>query len=432
MRKNYQLIALLLFCFASGRIKSQTAQDFRKIVDTLASATFEGRGYVNDGVVKTADFLAGEFEKCNLQKFKTSYYQNFNIDVNTFPGSMVLQMGEELLIAGKDFLVEPVSPPIKGKFKTVAVKKEELLSEGFVINLLQKSAGKVLVIDERNYKPGDSKTEKQLTETIQFLKYGMQAGNIATIVLTNEKLSWSPAGFQAQKPVFIVNSTISAKNINSVVVSVDAKMRNKYGTSNLVGYTIGTEIPDSFLVVTAHYDHLGRMGSSVYFPGANDNASGVSMILNLAKYFSKNPHKYSVVFLALSAEEVGLLGAKYFTENPLFDLSKIKFLVNFDLTGTGEEGIKVVNATVFPKQFENLKAINDSLQLLPSVQARGEACISDHCMFYQKGVPCFYIYTLGGIKAYHDIYDRPETLPLTEIEDYYNLMIKFFESFLQE
>ncbi|MEN8203855.1 MAG: M20/M25/M40 family metallo-hydrolase, partial [Bacteroidota bacterium] len=164
-----------------------------------------------------------------------------------------------------------------------------------------------------------------------------------------------------------------------------------------------------------------------YFPGANDNASGIAMILNLAKHFSENPPAYSMVFMALGAEEIGLLGAKAFTEDPTFDLDRIKFLVNFDLAGTGDEGIKVVNATVHQREFDLLSVLNTEKDLLPAVSSRGPACNSDHCMFHQKGVPSFYIYTLGGIQAYHDIYDRYETLPLTEFVDYCTLMISFFD-----
>jgi aminopeptidase YwaD len=431
-RKNFSIqtiVFVLIVCVCKISLKGQNSNNFRKIVDTLASPSFEGRGYVDNGINRAADYIAGEFSKDSLLKLNGSYFQHFTIDVNTFPGAMELIVNNTKLIAGKDFIIDPVSPSFRGKFKTFNVCKSDLINDKYVQKVINKSAGKFLVIDERNYKTDNTADDKKLTETINFLKYGKQAGNIGTIILTNNKLDWSVAGFQAKKPVFSINAQAISKTIKTVSVSVDAEMKNKYATSNLVGYSIGKEVPDTFLVITAHYDHLGKMGSEVYFPGANDNASGISMLLNMAHYYSENPHKYSMVFIALSAEEVGLLGAKYFTEHPLFDLSKIKFLVNFDLAGTGDEGIKVVNATKFPDEFERLKALNDSLSLLPSVQPRGEACNSDHCLFYEKIVPCFYIYTLGGIKAYHDIYDRPETLPLTKIEDYFKLMVKFFELF---
>jgi Zn-dependent M28 family amino/carboxypeptidase len=197
----------------------------------------------------------------------------------------------------------------------------------------------------------------------------------------------------------------------------------------VISYVKGTSAPDSFIVFTAHYDHLGQMGNETYFPGANDNASGSSMVLNLARYFSEHPLKYSVAVMSFSGEELGLLGSQYYVNHPLFPLGNIKFLVNLDIVGTGEEGIKVVNATEFPKQFDQLVKLNDREQLVKVVSPRGKAANSDHYSFYEKGVPCFFIYTMGGIAAYHDVYDRAETLPLTDYDDLFKLLVDFANSF---
>jgi Zn-dependent M28 family amino/carboxypeptidase len=132
--------------------------------------------------------------------------------------------------------------------------------------------------------------------------------------------------------------------------------------------------------------------------------------------------------MAMGGEELGLLGAKHFVENPLFKLETIKFLLNFDISGTGDDGIQVVNGSVYQNQFDRLTKINQEQDLLFQVKIRGQACNSDHCMFDAKNVPCFYIYTLGGIQAYHDVYDKAETLPLTEFEDYFKLMVAFINS----
>jgi Zn-dependent M28 family amino/carboxypeptidase len=167
------------------------------------------------------------------------------------------------------------------------------------------------------------------------------------------------------------------------------------------------------------------MGKETMFPGANDNASGVSLLLNLVKHFSTTKPKYTIVFIAFAAEEIGLVGSRYFTEHPVFPLSNIKFLINFDLAGTGDDGIQVVNGKTYQQKFDLISKLNDDGKLLKQIKIRGEACNSDHCMFHAKGVPCFYIYTLGGIQAYHDIYDRAETLPLTDYQDYYTLLLKF-------
>ena len=129
-------------------------------------------------------------------------------------------------------------------------------------------------------------------------------------------------------------------------------------------------IPDSFIVLTGHYDHLGHMGKDTYFPGANDNASGISMLLNLAKHYSefKGENKYSILFIAFGAEEAGLIGSKYFVNHPIFPLTNIKFLINMDLMGTGEEGLMVVNGKVFEKEFNLLNDINKKHNFFPKIK----------------------------------------------------------------
>jgi aminopeptidase YwaD len=129
--------------------------------------------------------------------------------------------------------------------------------------------------------------------------------------------------------------------------------------------------------------------------------------------------------MAFGAEEMGLLGSKFFVENPLFPLSTIKFLINLDIAGTGDEGITVVNGSIYKKEFDLLFSINDEHNYLPQVKSRGEACNSDHCLFHLNNVPSFFIYTLGGIKAYHDVFDIPETLPLTKYKEYFKLLNSF-------
>jgi Zn-dependent M28 family amino/carboxypeptidase len=167
------------------------------------------------------------------------------------------------------------------------------------------------------------------------------------------------------------------------------------------------------------------MGAATHFPGANDNASGVAMMLDLARHFSapENKPECSIAFIAFTGEELGLLGSKHYTGHPLFALGKIKVMVNMDIVGTGDEGITVVNGSVFQGEFDRLVALNDSLDLLPEIKPRGNAANSDHHWFSENGVKAFFIYTRGGISAYHDIYDRPETLPLTEYEDLWRLLV---------
>ncbi len=405
-------------------------QDFdysKKIVQKLSSPEFKGRGYVKDGNKIAAKFISNEFQTIGLKSFKKDFYQKFKIEVNTFPSSMILEIDGVKLKPGEDYLIDPLSNSLTGSFEIVQINKEELLDDDKIRKVIKSAAGKVLLIDETKFETDDKEKKKKADDLINFLKYNPQVPISAIIIYSTNKLTWNNATIQASKPSFIVKKELDLKKLKNINIDVKADLI-EYQTQNIIGYVEGTEIPDSFLVVLAHYDHLGMMGKDTYFPGANDNASGIAMMLNLAKHYTENPLKYSVVFIALSAEEIGIVGSKYFVDNPLFDLQKIKFLVNFDLAGTGDEGIKVVNGSVYKEKFDLLSNLNDNNGYLKSVQIRGAACNSDHCMFHKKGVPCFYIYTLGGIQAYHDIYDKYKTLPLTEIVDYCKLMIGFFNN----
>ena len=255
----------------------------------------------------------------------------------------------------------------------------------------------------------------------------------AIIVFNSKKLTWDVAQTTATFPSFelLIPDSLNKKWHNQLEYTnfyVKNTFIPNYETQNVIGYIPGSQYQDSFIVFSAHYDHLGMMGKDIYFPGANDNASGCAMLLNLAKYYSQHPQKYSIVFMAFGGEEAGLIGSKYYTEHPLFPMQQIKFLINMDIMGTGDEGIKVVNATEHKQEFEKLTKINTDNKLLTSIQPRGKASISDHYFFDEAGVKTFFIYTLGGIKAYHDIYDRAETLPLTKFEQVYELLIEFVKT----
>ncbi|HNW56189.1 MAG TPA: M28 family peptidase [Bacteroidales bacterium] len=423
--QKFRLILILLLVQFTGF--SQDLDYAGNIIKKLASPEFKGRGYVENGDKKSADFISSEFRNLGLTPVtKKSYYQKFNIAVNTFPKRVFFRIDENELVAGSDFIIESSSPSVNGKFRIVKTSRSQLDTEAKLESLIKNADGSFILIDSRDKKNEKPEVSKQTDENINFLKHDPQLNIKGIIIYTSDKLTWEISSKQNPRPVITLIKELDINSVASVELTIDAKFLPNYTTQNVIGSIKGTSKPDSMIVVLAHYDHLGKMGKDTYFPGANDNASGVAMILNLAKYYSKNKPEYTMVFVALSAEELGILGARAFADNPPVDLKKIKFLVNFDLAGTGEEGVRVVNGSVFRDKFDLLTRINEEQLLLPKIDIRGAACNSDHCPFYQKGVPCFYIYTQGGIKAYHDIYDKSETLPLTEFIDYYRLMIEFF------
>jgi hypothetical protein len=408
---------------------SQDTDYAKAIIEKLSSPEFKGRGYVENGDKISADYISKEFQSLGLVPGnKKSYYQKFDVSVNTLPNKVSLKIDGTELKPAVDFLVESSCPSIKGKFQIIKTSRSHLDTQPKLLSLINSAGNSFILIDCRDKKNEKPDLSKKIDEYIQLLEYSPQINLKGIIIYTSDKLTWEASTIQNVRPVITINKELNLSNVNSLEINVEAKLITDYTTQNIIGSIKGTSGSDSTIVVLAHYDHLGKMGKDTYFPGANDNASGVAMILDLARHYSINTPKYTMVFIALSGEELGILGAKAFTECPLIDLNKIKFLINFDLAGTGDEGIKVVNGSVYKDKFDLLSRINLQQNLLPKVDIRGPACNSDHCLFYQKGIPCFYIYTLGGIQAYHDINDKSETLPLTEFADYQKLMILFFDS----
>jgi aminopeptidase YwaD len=420
MKKTLLLIVITFLASFSFSQKELA----KKLIDTLASDAFYGRGYVNNGDKIAADYIAKKFKEFGaLPVNGDSYFQEYSYPVNTFPTKVEVSFDNKTLTTGLDFIVAPNSGSAKGIFNLKeitlenyieVVSKEEFQSDknltAFVIKL-PKANGR--------------------DEYFKQLKLKNSVADVAPLfVINDEKFTWSVAQEALNYPVIEIKSEF-LKDKKSVTLNIVNKLIADYQTQNVLGY-----IPakrkckrKKFFVFTAHYDHLGMMGETATFNGANDNASGIAMMLTLMKYFSENNPEYSVLFIAFGGEEAGLLGSKYYVENPIVPLNKMKFLYNVDMMGTGSEGIQVVNSTEHPKEFERLKAINKKYDLVKVIKPRGKAANSDHYWFEEAGVPSFFSYTLGGVTYYHDIQDRPKTLPLTEFDDLHKLIVEFVNSF---
>jgi hypothetical protein len=371
---------VFLFFISILIVEAQDTVYARSVIKKLTSKNFLGRGYVNNGVNKAGNYLKQEFNAIGLKPFNGSFSQTYRFDVNTFPTKIAVVIDGKKLVAGKHFLIDPTSQTLKSNFQLTRKDSATFISS---------KEGKEIEV----------KLKKKLTYTV--------ATSLKNKVVVE----------------LLKDSFIS--ELKEIEIEFKNKFIRDFESQNIGGYLIGIEQPDSFLVFSAHYDHLGAMGKTAYFPGANDNASGVSMLLNLAKYYKKNPSKYSVAFLLFSGEEAGLLGSKYYVEHPLFPINQIKFLTNLDLLGTGSDGIMVVNASVYKSQFEKLVSANNQKKYVSQIKQRGKASNSDHYWFSEMGVPCFFIYTLGGITAYHDVFDKEKTLPLTDYIDVGKLLIDF-------
>ena len=426
MLKSYFIVILYFFATISF---AQDLQRVRKTVSELASADMFGRGYTFGGDKKAANYIAKKFEdlglNCYKHKRKTPYFQDFTLDINTFPKNPTLKIGTTKLEAGKDFIVQSNSKSGHGncmlfEIDTLIFSANEQAIDMFLNTDL---THKILVYPSR--------FESALYKLPIILGHWFSA---TAFIKTSPKLTMSLAMQADSPPTFEVRQNLmdsiltkNRQNTIKIIFDLTNKVIKNYDTQNVIAYQKGTTKPDSIVVFSAHYDHLGTLGESTIFYGANDNASGISMLLEFTNYYKQNPPPFTVVFMAFGAEEVGLLGSKYFVENPLFELSQIKLLINLDLVGTGDEGLGVVNATVFPELYAKFAKINTQNNYFPKIIKRGKAANSDHYFFTESGVPSFFIYAMGGIQAYHDVNDKAETLPLTKYSELFKLILEWVE-----
>ncbi|WP_375433820.1 M28 family metallopeptidase [uncultured Hymenobacter sp.] len=430
----------------SALVSAQDMPRVRRTVKDLTAPSMSGRGYVRRGDQKAADYIRRRFRQLNLQPLAPNYTQSFPLDVNTFPGELKLKFrtgfgmrplplfgGYHRLQPGFDFIAAPSSGAGRvGSFSSAAAITQldtaVFLSLSAQQRFLQKPwRGGGVVLSARN--------ARRISTLPTPLRQHLDSAAFRLTIVP--KLTASLAATQSRQLQLDVLESAWNESTNHLrgtpptfaTIRVDAELKRGYQTQSLVGYVPGRIRPDSFLVVTAHYDHLGTMGHHTYFAGANDNASGTAMLLELAAHYARpeNRPAYSVVFIAFGAEEAGLMGSSFFVNHPLVPLDHIRFLMNLDLLGTGSEGITVVNGRELPSQFQLLQRLNETRHAVPSLAARGRAANSDHFPFSERGVPAFFLYTRGGIAAYHDVQDRAETLPLTAFVSVFGLIRSFLD-----
>ncbi len=410
------IISVLLFWGASAQ-----TQKARSVTKVLCSDTLYGRGYVKDGVNKAARFLAHQFKASGLHPFleDSSYLQPFTHSVNTFPDTVALTVNNRALKTGEDFIVASTSGAGVAETKAVyldtsVVTDKERLRRA--IQEVRSDRANTFFVDLNG---ADPKTENRLIRELQGLA---KVGHV--IFTTNQKFTWSVGRYQYDHAIMIVKAS-KVEFEDAIEFHIDAEFKEDFTSQNVIGYLPAAENDANTIVFTAHYDHLGGMGTneSTYFPGANDNASGTAMLISLADHFVKNPCDYNLLFIAFAGEEAGLLGSKYFVENTSMDFEDIHFLLNLDIMGSGENGITAVNGKVHTDAFDKLKSLNDDH--LTTIKARGETANSDHYYFHKKGVPSFFIYTMGENKHYHDVHDTYDELTFSAYEDIITLLSKF-------
>lgn len=429
------------FSFISGT-------NLMKTDSFLASRELGGRLSGSKGFYKAAEFMAGEFSKLGLKPLgNKSYFQNFKIEYNDIVAPCKfsrIENGKEIkqFKLGKDFVCRgftgsgnftaPVvfcgygyseagyddyaNTDVKGKivlmFKQVPTWKIDdknwNASLRFRENIaFEKGALAILFVS----KPNDANPQKPIGSTLDGEGKYISSFPMLQIDVdaAAELLKNSPYTLkELQTYIDSLKQPMPVDLKTEAELDINAKFEKDRNTMNVVGMLEGES--DDYVIIGAHLDHVGSQGDEIYFPGANDNASGSSAVLEMARDFvhSKIKPRRSIVFILFSNEESGLNGAAYFTEHPLVPLEKVSAMINLDCVGFGDS-IHIGNGLSAPELWKITRVL-DSLYTKQMVMNTWNGGGADATPFHQKGIPCLYFVTTNSYKHLHLPSDLSETL----------------------
>ena len=428
-------------------------------IEILASDEFQGRKPFTEGEVKTLTYLEGEFKKYGLAPGNgDSYFQEVPlVELDARPSDFLVISGEkeEVKLAwGDEFVafserveeenVLEASEIVFAGFGVVAPEYGWNDYEGVDV----KGKTVVVLVNDPGFGSGDSTFFKGETMTYYgrwTYKYEEAARQgAAGIFIIHQtapagypwgvvKNGWSGASLFLDQsgdqfhPIvqgwitrdaaikmfeasavdmkgFVEKSRSKDFKAVSLGLKADASVVNKIKkdvSQNVIAKIIGTEKPDEVIIYTAHWDHLGVGpvidGDSIY-NGAHDNASGVASLLTIAKVFAeqKEKPKRTIVFLAVTAEEQGLLGSKYYAENPIYPTAKSVANINMDglyyMGKMNDLTIVGYGQSELDELAEELAEAQGRYVLADPEPSKGYFFRSDHFQFAKVGVPAIFSY----------------------------------------
>ena len=431
--------------------------NLHKHIEILASDEFEGRGPGSAGGEKTKLYLKEEFKKMGLPSIKGDYYlevplSKMTVDLNSSFLSISKNDKARILEAGPETVYWT-----KRVVEGISVRASKLVFVGYGIvapeygwndykNLDVKGKTAVMLINDPGFWTEDPKlfNGKSMTYygrwTYKFEEAARQGAEAVLIIHDTAPASYpwqvvesSWAGKQIDlkredmgrnrvkiegwitsevaEDIFgqanldlkaLKQAALKAdfQSVEMTGLTLDAALNNKVEFSishNVAAVKNGYKKPNEYILMMAHWDHLGikedQSGDNIY-NGAVDNASGTAGLLELANYFSKVESERSLLFLAVTAEESGLLGSQYFAEYPPIKLSNIVAGYNFDASLPVGKTRDVIVVGYGASELEDiLKAELDKVgrYIVPDPQPeKGFFYRSDHISFAKKGVPMLY------------------------------------------
>lgn len=419
MKRLSLALLLLILCFGA---QAQNVQSYQSYIKELSSKKYEGRGYYKEGDKKAAEYIAKQYKRIGAKPVRDSYFQEFSFDVNVFHGNMKFSVDGKDLIAGKEFVMREFSKGAKGEYKLYYIDQKNFNIEKIIEDFNKPEFENTFIVIDFNFLRTHSKDINQLYKT--------KMKGIIKVWDTSLKFYKAYSSKVIDQTIVWVDSSFP-KNAKTIKIDVDNELLKDYKSSNVIAQIKGKSSIDSTIVFVAHYDHLGHLGKDIYYPGANDNASGTAMLLSLAEYYSKkeNAPNYNIVFLSVAGEEVGLLGSTHYTENPLLPLDKIKYLINLDMIADNSKDVYVEISPEGEKGLDRFNSINTKLNLFTKLDKGELAGNSDHFPFANKHVPAiFFIMETGdAFKIYHTLQDNYENLYLDNYQKMFTLITEFLK-----
>jgi len=440
-------------------IDSVSVENLMEPVNYLASEELQGRLAGSEGYDLAAEYVAGLFKKYNLKSpFDSSFFQYFEVEHNSIIGSdfriisngikKKYKLGHDYVCRGMTGTAEVTAPVV---FCGYGISKPESGYDDYENTDVR---DKIVMVFRYNpvWKPKSGKWHSPSPRAKAKIAAENGAVGIIFVSAPNNNPKRTIIGSVAhgegkqyidfpqihidnpQSDDFFNNSGMTLADAQEKIdslktphsfplatkakISIKAEYTKNKRTMNVVGMVPGSHpvLKNEFVVIGAHLDHVGTQAGEIYFPGANDNASGVAVILEIARIFNKYKlaPKRSVMFVAFSAEESGLHGSEYFIENPPVPVNNIFAMINFDCVGQGDS-IKVGGGKSAPDLWNIAQYIDIRYTKLMSQSTWGGGG-ADATPFFNKGIPTLYYNTTNGYEHLHMTTDTPETLDIVLFE----------------
>ncbi len=465
--KHFILGAILSFSLSPGLFSQTitspdiTVKDLTSDIFFLASDSLRGRYTGTPGSIRAAEFIRAQFKQAGLKLLGEDGFQFFEvvvsvragennsfkiddksaksgIDFTPFPFSRNASENCPVVFAGYGFEIKQDSlvwndyegVDVTGKWVMIlrgdpeAEKQESRFAmysddRDKVLLARDKGAAGVIFVSGKHFDPKDELVSMYFDKT----------QSTAGIPVIDVKRSLADQILAADHVSVdtLESQLISGLKPHSMAIStkVDATtevLQDKVMARNVVGLLEGSDpiLKDSYIIVGAHYDHLGMGGpgsgsrlldSLAIHNGADDNASGVAGVMELAALFaSERPSiKRSIVFVAFDGEELGLLGSRRFVSNPLINMKNVDAMVNFDMIGRlkKDDQAIMIGGTGTSAESEGILDSLDTEGIKLNFSPEGYGP-SDHAAFYAENIPVFF-FTTGAHEDYHtpdDDWDR--------------------------